>query len=97
MPKVKMTKTDRGCPDGITLTEYEAGQTYELNDSLAKAFVVDLCSAVYVDGTEDSSPAQDAPPADEAKAEDPVDENKDLGAAPENKSGRGVKKNRKGE
>ena len=42
MPKVKMTKVTPGSEDGFTTNLYLKDQEYDLNDTLAKAFVEDM-------------------------------------------------------
>lgn len=39
MKTVKMTKTTPGARDGVTIEQFNAGQTYDLPGSLADAFV----------------------------------------------------------
>lgn len=80
MPKIKMLRDDMGSLDGFTVKGFLKDQEYEVNDSLAKAFVDHLGSAVLC--------------ADGCKAEAPksvakADENKALQPAIENKSGKG--------
>lgn len=36
--RVRMTRTDKGCPDGFTVTEYQAGSDHHLPEHLANAF-----------------------------------------------------------
>lgn len=36
---VVMTKTARGAEDGITVKQYAEGQTYDMESSLAQAFI----------------------------------------------------------
>ena len=42
MRKIKMTKTALGADDGHTVIEYQAGEEYEVGESLRKAFVDDM-------------------------------------------------------
>lgn len=39
MPKATMLKSEYGSPDGIAVNHYKKGETYDLPDSLYRAFV----------------------------------------------------------
>lgn len=54
--KVKMLKNAKGCPDGHTLTEYAAGNVYDISDDLAACFI-------------STQEAEEVKPAKEAKPE----------------------------
>ena len=47
--KIKMTRNQRGSQDGIRLEEFQAGRSYDMLDSLARAFVDDIGCAEYVE------------------------------------------------
>lgn len=74
MPKVTMLKTTPGSVDGIHVVTYKEGETYEISDNLAKAFVDEMKVAEYPGRRMQSTTAA---PTREAKMET---------AAPENKS-----------
>jgi hypothetical protein len=46
--RVKMLRTTKGAEDGITIKEYHAGTTYDMQEKLAKVFVNALNVAVFV-------------------------------------------------
>jgi len=39
MQRVEMIETDDGSPDGVTVTRFQAGQSYNLPDELAERFI----------------------------------------------------------
>ena len=46
--KIKMLKTAEGSPDGISIEKYNAGEEYDVNNALYKAFVIDMKIATPV-------------------------------------------------
>lgn len=74
--KVVMLKTLKGAEDGVNITEYRAGQEYEISPGLFKTF----CTV----GGAKQVQAQEAPT--EEKAEVAAPENKAIETTPENKS-----------
>lgn len=73
---IKMLKTTRGANDGVTIASYEAGETYDLSETLAGAFLADKVAE-----------HADAKPATKSKPKTkPAAASKDAGAPPENKS-----------
>lgn len=81
MPRIKMIETDRGCPDGFTVTTYEKGEEYTVNASLAKAFCDDRQTANRVEGKKRKGKSA-------GKAKKAAPENKVIAAADENKAKR---------
>lgn len=69
--QIKMLETALGSPDGVQVNTYEAGETYELPEILADAFLGDRVAETV------EKPA--GKPAGKGKAA------KDAGASPENK------------
>lgn len=45
--KITMLADDRGAEDGITVTRYRAGESYEVTPALAEAFVEHRRTATY--------------------------------------------------
>lgn len=50
--RVIMTKTMPGAEDGIHIQRYEAGQEYDLGESLAQSFVGSHCARPVLDAAE---------------------------------------------
>lgn len=74
--RVIMTKSRRGSENGITVQLYRQGETYELGDSLANAFMKSKCAR----------PAPEpAPKPDDPKKPDGGDDNKGGKGPDENK------------
>lgn len=66
MMKIKMTRDARGCDDGIHAADYAEGETYDVSDALAGAFIGD--GAAEPAGKPSSVPAQaEAPVVKPAK------------------------------
>jgi len=48
MLNLKMKKTVKGCPDGLTVIEYQKGETYQVPEELADVFLTQMKVAVKV-------------------------------------------------
>lgn len=64
---VKMLKDERGSPDGVHLRPYYAGKSYDIPEGLAKAFVVDMLCAEYVDRADEQADSKPEPEVTTAK------------------------------
>jgi hypothetical protein len=74
--KIKMLRNSLGSDDGHTVKHYDAGETYDVSDDLAKSFVGEKIAEV--------APGEKAEAAPENKAVGKAPKNK-AEAAPENK------------
>lgn len=70
--RIKMLQTSFGASDGVTVRPYQAGETYDVSQTLADAFLGDRVAALA---------DQPAKPKAKPKA------TKNAGAQPENKAG----------
>ena len=73
--KIKMLRTQRGSPDGLSIRLYQEGKTYDFPDSLGEVFLKEGW------GKE----VRERAPVPEGKALGAAPEGKALRAAPENK------------
>jgi len=51
MQRIRMLSTERGSPDGLTVSTYLAGREYDVPDALLMAFI-DMGACEIVDGLE---------------------------------------------
>lgn len=72
--KITFTKDDKGAPEGHTVFNYKAGETHDLPEELAMAFVMRHGSAVALDsriinagGDESENPERDTKALKEPK------------------------------
>lgn len=83
--RIKMLETSLGASDGVNVRPYQAGETYDVSETLANAFLGDqVAEPTDAPAAADHYDVHVAAPAAKPKAKQRATKN--TGAQPENKS-----------